>query len=392
MTAEAISPVGEQARVERFKQKWRDSRRAYDPQIAAGTETFVIAENGWSRAGNIALTGLFVLALGYTAYLTQAVFIPVVLAWVVATIILPIVKALEKIGVAAPVAAIGVAIALLVLVAGLVLILSVPIGYWLGRASELGALIREKMQTIDKPMAFFGELNKALAQVMGSHPQGEGAALPMSADPANIVKGVLSFLTPVISQMLLFFFGLVFYLIYQKNIRQSAVLFFQERSHRLAALRILSDIERNMTVYFGTFTVVNVALGIITVVLTYVAGLPNPLLWGVFAATLNYIPYLGVAVVTATLAAVGFLALPTLSQALIAPVAYIGLTTLEGQFITPTVLGHRLTLNPYLVFLSIAFWTWMWGPMGAFLAVPILMAGTVASKHLRPGEVPELPM
>ena len=146
-----------------------------------------------------------------------------------------------------------------------------------------------------------------------------------------------------------------------------------------------------MTVYFGTFTVVNIVLGFITMGLTYAAGLPNPFLWGVFAAVLNYIPYVGVAVVTATLTIIGFLTMPTLSQALLAPIAYIGLTTLEGQFITPTILGHRLTLNPYLVFLSIAFWTWMWGPMGAFLSVPILMAATVAAKHLRPNDMPELP-
>ncbi len=391
MTAETIVPARRQTRVSRFTQKLRSGRRAFDPKIAEGEEeTVFVAENGWNRAANIAIVGLFVLAAGYTAYFTQAILIPVVLAWVVATIVLPIVKALERMGIPEPLAAIAIAVAILGLFIALVLILSVPITYWIGRASELGTLIREKLRTIDEPMAFFRELNNALGQVTGSH-QAPGSGLPIAGESANIVKGVLSFLTPVVSQMILFFVGLVFYLVYQKNIRQSAVLFFRERGHRLVALRIFSDIERNMTVYFGTFTVVNIVLGFITMGLTYAAGLPNPFLWGVFAAVLNYIPYVGVAVVTATLTIIGFLTMPTLSQALLAPIAYIGLTTLEGQFITPTILGHRLTLNPYLVFLSIAFWTWMWGPMGAFLSVPILMAATVAAKHLRPNDMPELP-
>jgi predicted PurR-regulated permease PerM len=391
VAAETLSPLEQQSRLEKLRQKWRKSRHAFDPDVGSGQGVFIVAESGWDRAANIAIVGLFVLAAGYTAYFTQAVLIPVILAWVAATIVLPVVKVLEKMGIPGPVAAITIAVALLALVCALIFILSVPITYWLGRASELGSLIRDKMRTIDRPMAFFGELNKALAQVTGNHPQPGGPDLPVMGEPANIVKGVLSFMTPVISQMILFFVGLVFYLIYQKDIRQSAVLFFADRKHRLVALRILGDIERNMTVYFGTFTLVNIALGVLTTALTYAAGLPNPLLWGVFAAIMNYIPYVGVAIVTTTLAVVGFLALPTLGQALIAPICYIGLTTLEGQFLTPTILGHRLTLNPYLVFLSIAFWTWMWGPMGAFLAVPLLMAGTVMAKHLMPSDQPELP-
>jgi predicted PurR-regulated permease PerM len=71
-----------------------------------------------------------------------------------------------------------------------------------------------------------------------------------------------------------------------------------------------------------------------------------------------------------------------LSQAIIAPLAYLGITVLEGQFVTPTLIGHRLTINPFLVFLSIACWSWMWGPVGAFLAVPILLCAMVAVRRL----------
>jgi predicted PurR-regulated permease PerM len=97
---------------------------------------------------------------------------------------------------------------------------------------------------------------------------------------------------------------------------------------------------------------------------------------------MNFIPYIGDAIVCGTLFAVGLLSFATLGQALVAPLAYIAATTLEGQFITPSIIGHRLTLNPFLIFVSIAFWAWMWGPIGAFLAVPLVMSAMVAARHL----------
>jgi predicted PurR-regulated permease PerM len=109
-------------------------------------------------------------------------------------------------------------------------------------------------------------------------------------------------------------------------------------------------------------------IGLATFGIATLAGLPHPVLWGVLAAILNYIPYLGPLIVIGTLFLIGLLNFPSIGHAAIAPLAFVMVTTLEGQVITPTVVGHRLTINPFLVVLSIAFWTWMWGPIGAFLA------------------------
>ena len=146
-----------------------------------------------------------------------------------------------------------------------------------------------------------------------------------------------------------------------------------------------------MTTYFGTFTIVNFCLGLVTVALTWLVGLPNPLLWGVLAAVLNYIPYIGPAIVTGTLGVVGLLTYPTLGEAAVAPLVYLAIVTVEGQFLTPALMGRRLELNPFAVFLAIAFCTWLWGPVGAFLAVPLLMALTVAFGHAFSEEAPDLP-
>ena len=96
------------------------------------------------------------------------------------------------------------------------------------------------------------------------------------------------------------------------------------------------------------------------------------------AMVLNYIPYIGAACMTVILLGVGLVTFPSLGYALVPPAAFVGVATVEGQFITPTVLGHRLTLNPLAVLLALAFWAWLWGPMGAFLAVPLTIIGLVA--------------
>jgi predicted PurR-regulated permease PerM len=106
---------------------------------------------------------------------------------------------------------------------------------------------------------------------------------------------------------------------------------------------------------------------------------------------LNYIPYLGPACMALMLFAVGLVTFSSFGEVLIAPALLIALTTLEGHLITPTVLGRHLTLNPLAVFLAIAFWTWLWGPLGAFLAVPLLIVALVIQGHVFPADEIKLP-
>jgi predicted PurR-regulated permease PerM len=283
-----------------------------------------------------------------------------------------------------------VTVLLVALFACLLVLLSTPVAYWLGRASEVGVLVKQKLQTMTQPLALLSELQKAL-NAIGAGGSGGQPAVRVEQQSASVVTTIFSVLTPAVSEFILFIGALVFYLVYQKKLRSTAVYFLTGRDARLTVLRTLSDIDDNMTTYFGTFTIVNLCLGFVTVVLTWLVGLPNPLLWGVLAAVLNYIPYIGPAIVVGTLGVVGLLTYPTMSEALIAPLAYLVLTTVEGHFLTPALMGRRLELNPFAVFLAIAFCTWLWGPVGAFLAVPLLMASTVALGHAFSEEKPDLP-
>ena len=332
----------------------------------------------WNWAVRISVVGLFVLALAGIAYSMASVVVPVLLAWVVAMVLLPVVDGLERRGLSRALTSTVLVILLIASMMVIVGVLTVPLTYWVGRTSELGALLKERLQTLGNPLELFEEISNALSQVTGE----DQSASAVNLSSSNLVTAILSVLTPLVSQTLIFVVALVFHLIYQRDIQSGMLLVFQNDSARQIAKDILKDIRVNTSIYFGTLTVVNIGLGIAATALTWLVGLPHPFLWGMLAAVLNFIPYLGAAIVIATLFVVGLIAFSALGHAVIAPLAYLGITVLEGQVITPTLIGHRLTINPFLVFLSIACWTWMWGPVGAFLGVPILLCAMVALRRL----------
>jgi hypothetical protein len=139
---------------------------------------------------------------------------------------------------------------------------------------------------------------------------GDKSPSAVNLSSSNIITVILSVLTPVVSETLIFLVALVFNLIYHRDIQSGMLLPFHNDSARQMAKDVLKDIQVNTTIYFGTLTVVNICLGIATTVLTWLVGLPHPFLWGTLAAVLNFIPYLGPAIVIATLFVVGLIGFP----------------------------------------------------------------------------------
>ncbi len=177
----------------------------------------------------------------------------------------------------------------------------------------------------------------------------------------------------------------------QLEFRKQLATMFTSREARLRFIRITNDIEHNLAAYLAVLTGINFTMGAIVAIGAWLFGFANPVLFGVIAMVLNYIPYLGPAAMTFILFAVGLVTFPSLGYALLPPACFIALSTLEGHIVTPTVLGRRLTLSPFAVFLSLAFWAWLWGPMGAFLAVPLSIIGLVTFHHLFPSDEAKLP-
>jgi predicted PurR-regulated permease PerM len=169
------------------------------------------------------------------------------------------------------------------------------------------------------------------------------------------------------------------------------VLTFASHDSRLRALRVLNAIEEHLGSYLMTVTLINMGVGAATGLICWATDMPNPAGLGALAATLNFLPILGPVAMFVILVLVGLVASPTIGMGLMAPAAFIGLTFLEGHFITPTIIGRRLELNALAVFISLAFWTWLWGPMGAFLSSPLLIVLLILREHLSVSNAPQLP-
>jgi predicted PurR-regulated permease PerM len=140
------------------------------------------------------------------------------------------------------------------------------------------------------------------------------------------------------------------------------------------AVDISKEIQQNISNYLFSVSLINAGVGLLVSGGLYFMGMPNAAMWGLFVALLNFVPYFGPVAGVFLLACVGILTFDTLGRGLLPPAWYLLLHLLESNFITPILLGRRFTLNPVVIFVSLIFWTWLWGVPGALLSVPILVS------------------
>jgi predicted PurR-regulated permease PerM len=363
-----------------FLRAQREKRHAL---IINDPQPFSSIADIWGSAAQMATVGIFVLCLVTCLYFCRPILLPVLAAVLIGTTFAPIINHGSRHGVSSWVTAVAL-VALMVAAAGLMLtMLAAPITEWMGKAPEIGASIKQQLYVFDRPLAAFHELESALRPA--------APTVAVESSRISMVTPVAAAITPAVAQSVLFFATLIFFMAGQIKFRGYLAAFFETRDGKLRFIRIANDIEHNLASYVAIVTVINAALGTVVAIGAWLLGLPSPLILGILAMLLNYIPYLGPACMAIILFAVGFVNFASLGQALIAPASLVVLTTLEGHLITPTVLGRRLTLDPLAVFLAIAFWTWLWGPMGAFLAVPLLIVALVIVGHIIPSSDVKLP-
>lgn len=339
----------------------------------------------WRTAAQAATIGIFVILFVAALDLGRAVLLPAAAATVIGLMLGPLSNRADRLGIPPLLSAIALWLAVIGVLYGVIALLSAPIVDWIGKAPDIMTNIKEKLHVLDRPLGMLSDVRKA---ILGGQEQGQAG---VGFDIAQVVQPAVLIVTPAVGQIVIFFGTLFFYLAGRNQLRHVLVVFFDARESRLRMLKIMNDIEHNLTSYLSVVAVINLVVGMTAGVVAYMVGLPNVLAWAVLGFILNFVPYIGALIMQVVLLGVGLVTFPTLTHALIAPVLYLGFTTLEGHFITPSIMGRRLTLNPLTVFLSLVFWAWLWGPVGAFLAVPILIMGLVAVSHLFPKEERALP-
>jgi len=330
-----------------------------------------------------ALIGILIICVITGLYLARAFFLPITMAFIVGTMLSPAASFLERYRVPRAVAAVLIVSAAAAGVAFMIGLLASPVMEWSSKLPELGSLLREKLHVFDRPLARWQELQSMIG--------GPDTLSTLHLPKFDWVQPALEFLSPTFAELLLFIATLILFIASWRELRRALIMNFGDRTARLRTLRMINEIEEHLGNYLMMVTMINIGVGVVTGLICAVTGMPNPAGLGALAAILNFIPIIGPVAMFAVLVVVGIVALPTISAGLLAPALFAVMTFMEGHFLTPTIVGRKLALNALAVFVMLAFWTWLWGPMGAFLSSPLLIVGLIVKEHLMPSDQPQLP-
>ena len=332
-------------------------------------------------AQSIAVFGLFLLGLFYTLHFARSFFLPIVVALLLSLLLSPVVRLLQRLRLPRSLAAFLALGALLTSLTGVLYAVAEPAREWIAESPQKLNRIERKLRRYRQPVEEIGRAAEQVGELtrVGETP-GQAATVRETSTVSKFLAGGQSFLGGAVVMSILLFF-----LLASDDLLLRKVLRILPRlEDRKKAVWIARRIEQDISRHLFTVTVINLCLGLAVAGVLRVLGMPNPLLWGVMAAVLNFVPYLGATVGVAILAGVSLLTFDAPTQAISAPLAYLVLTGLEGGVITPVILGRRLSLNPVAIFLGLFFWGWIWGVAGALLAVPILASLKIVCDRIEP--------
>ncbi len=243
-----------------------------------------------------------------------------------------------------------------------------PLSDWMDKLPLIWSQLQSQLTSWQGFFASVASLQSELQNAMG-----QSGNMQVSVDDTSAVESVFYFAPTFMAQLILFLASLYFVILTRPHFRESLMRMCDDHHQRRNVATAIQSIETRLSTYLVSITFINVGLGASVSLVMWALGVPSPLLWGMLAGMLNYIVYIGPAVMVAVLIGVGLATGNTLFAILTPPAAYLVLNLIEAQFVTPTVLGRTMTLNPFVVFLTIAFWIWLWGPAGGFVAVPLLL-------------------
>ncbi|HLP66690.1 MAG TPA: AI-2E family transporter, partial [Rhizobium sp.] len=261
-----------------------------------------------------------------------------------------------------------------------------PLGHF---AEEAPRLIEAAVERVLPYLKRIEWLHISEASLRGGPVSAEALLQNTGAILTTIAAGV----TPALLQGLIFFVALALFLGSRHSLRCGLIIAFRDRSRRLSAIRVLNAIEISLGSYFAAATLLYSIVGVSMSVIAFVGGLQMPLLWGLLAFISSYVPFLGITVTTFSVAVGGLVTHDSVLVGLAPAMVFFVVHGLVENLLTPAVMGRRLEINPFVVFVAIVFWTWMWGAVGAVLALPLSLIGMAILDELFPEQNvhPKLP-
>ncbi len=337
----------------------------------------------------VALQGIFLLLLLGFIHVARDFLLPVILSLLLFFVFVPVQRKLQNAGFHGTSVAAILVMGVLIAIVSIFFLLSGPVMQIIENLPEIVQDIsmrleaaREALLTVAEGLRAGGPAN--VAQIRPT----------MVADGAEDDNGELLFSTAsgallylaeaplVVGQFLLILVLLFFMLSSSDLLYLKVIQSFDAFGDKRMALATLRQVEEKLGGYLGTIALINLGLGIFIGLALWALGMPVPLMFGVLAFLLNFIPFAGALIGVVLSTSVALLWFDTLGSVILVGIVYLSLTSIEGNLVTPSILARRLRMNTVLVVLSIAFWAWIWSFMGMIIAVPMLVALRVITEQV----------
>jgi predicted PurR-regulated permease PerM len=313
------------------------------------------------------LLGIFILLFLYALYFLGELIVPIIFAFMLSMALRPAMDFLTRLHIPKFAAGLGIVLMGATCLFGTAYLLSGPTSAWLAKAPQ-------SLQTLQTRLAGLTEMTdqiqKAGKAVEKINTDSRTPEVAVKGPPLTsfLFSGTRAIITGLITTAVLLFFLLISGDLFLRRL----IEILPTMSDKKQAVTISNEIQRTVSGYLATITLMNLAVGCLTGIAAYFCGLSDPVMWGTLAFVLNFAPYIGPLVGVGIFVLAGLLTFDSLGHAVLPASLYLAIHIAEGEGITPILLARRFTLNPVLVIISLIFWYWMWGVAGAILAVPML--------------------
>ena len=328
------------------------------------------------KASRWAIIVIAFVAVASALRLSSSVAAPLAFGLVLGVVLSPFSDIMDRIGVHRVFSALLSILVAVVLIVLLVVFAEPKVSYAIRRAPQIMAELSLLLEGLQDVVRGIDDVSEQVSEAISEEEPGQPAPAEAGDDeeePLRLPTGTDAlFLAPSFAAQMLITVGAFFFFLLSRHQIYEWVARRRDGTSEGPTALTLKEAERLVARYFLTITVINVTLGVLVGVAFHVVGMPGPYVWGFVAALLNYILYIGPAVFAVSALLGGLLAFDG-AAGMLPAILYVCINGVEGNFVTPTLVGRNMQVNPLLVFLSLVFWLWMWGPLGGVVAIPLLL-------------------